>query len=83
MKLIELSQASNNTINILRVICAYLVVAIHTHPFEDINIKIGFIATQVIPRIAVPFFLQFQDIFIIDILKNTVMHLEIIQRDYL
>lgn len=40
----------------MRVICAYLVVAIHTHPFEDINIKIGFIATQVIPRIAVPFF---------------------------
>lgn len=31
-------------------------VAIHTHPFTDINATLGFMATKVIPRIAVPFF---------------------------
>ena len=26
-----------NSINYMKLICAFLVIAIHTHPFEDIN----------------------------------------------
>lgn len=44
------------SIDLMRVICAYMVVAIHVHPFEDINHNLGYIFTQIIPRIAVPFF---------------------------
>lgn len=46
----------NNSINIFKLICAFLVVAIHTHPFSDINSTLGFISTDVLTRIAVPFF---------------------------
>lgn len=45
-----------NSIDIFRLICALLVVAIHTHPFTDVNETIGFIVVQILPRIAVPFF---------------------------
>lgn len=33
-----------------------MVISIHVHPFEDINSELGYIFTQIIPRIAVPFF---------------------------
>lgn len=39
-----------------RIICAIFVVAVHTHPLYDINDKLGYIGTQIIPRIGVPFF---------------------------
>lgn len=45
-----------NSIDLMRVICAYMVVAIHTHPGQEYNTTISYIFTQVIPRIAVPFF---------------------------
>ena len=40
----------------MRVVCAYMVVAIHVHPFEEINSDIGYVFTQGVPRIAVSFF---------------------------
>ena len=46
----------NSSIDIFRIICAIMVIAIHTHPFEDINGRLSYVFTQVIPRIAVPFF---------------------------
>ena len=39
-----------------RIVAAILVVAIHTEPFLDQNAYVGFFASQVITRIAVPFF---------------------------
>ena len=46
----------NCTIDIFRYVCAIMVVAIHTAPFADINENLGYIFTEVVPRIAVPFF---------------------------
>ena len=46
----------NNSIDIFRLVCALLVVVIHTHPFADQNEIVGFIAVDVLPRMAVPFF---------------------------
>ena len=46
----------NNLIDVLRLICAYMVVAIHTHPLQECS-KLGtYILSSVIPQIAVPFF---------------------------
>lgn len=47
---------TNNSVNIMRLVCAYLVVAIHTEPLTDISTEAGFFATEVITKIAVPFF---------------------------
>lgn len=44
------------SIDLMRVVCTYMVVAIHVHPFEELNSSLGYIFEQVIPRIAVPFF---------------------------
>lgn len=46
----------NNSIDIFRYLCAVMVVAIHIHPFMDINVKLGYVCTQILPRIGVPFF---------------------------
>lgn len=46
----------NNSIDIFRILCAFMVVAIHTHPFYDVNETLGFIASELLTRIAVPFF---------------------------
>ena len=51
-----MNKTRNCSIDLFRLYCAVLVVAIHTSPFMDQNNKLGFISTQVIPRIAVPFF---------------------------
>ena len=45
-----------NSIDFFRLVCALLVVSIHTRPFEDQNDFWGFVFVQVLPRIAVPFF---------------------------
>ena len=52
----ELIGNRNNSIDIFRIVCAIMVVAIHTNPFVDSIPFLGYIMTQVIPRIAVPFF---------------------------
>lgn len=46
----------NNSIDIFRLICAILVIIIHTSPFYDIDQNFGFFIHQVITRVAVPFF---------------------------
>lgn len=46
----------NSSIDIFRIICAILVVSIHTRPFEEVNSYLGYVFYQVFPRIAVPFF---------------------------
>lgn len=51
-----MSENRNCSIDIFRLICAIMVVAIHTAPFVDQNDFIGYVATEVLPRIAVPFF---------------------------
>lgn len=45
-----------NSINYMKLICAFLVIAIHTHPFEDINKVLYYSFSEVLVRIAVPFF---------------------------
>lgn len=46
----------NCSIDIFRYLCAVLVVAVHTHPFTDVSRGLGDLFTQILPRIAVPFF---------------------------
>ncbi len=58
----------NCSLDIFRYICALLVVAIHIHPFMDINHSIGYFTTQVITRIAVPFFFAVSGYYFIKIL---------------
>ncbi len=36
-----------NSIDIFRLICAIMVVAIHTHPFEDIDSDLGYFFSQI------------------------------------
>ena len=45
-------------IDILRLIAAFMIVAIHTYPFEFISADIDFLITRVLFRVAVPFFLM-------------------------
>ena len=44
------------SIDLFRYLCAVLVVAVHTNPGTDIHQELGYICTQIIPRIGVPFF---------------------------
>ena len=46
----------NNSVNIMRLMCAYLVVVIHVDPLSDINVQVGFFVSEVMTRVAVPFF---------------------------
>ncbi len=44
------------SIDIFRYICALLVVSVHTHPFSELGEEFGYFFSQILPRIAVPFF---------------------------
>lgn len=44
------------SIDLFRYFCAILVVAIHTRPLEEINAPLGFVFSDIITRIGVPFF---------------------------
>lgn len=55
----------NVAVDIFRYISALMVVAIHIHPFTDLNSTMGFICTQVLPRIAVPYFFAISGYFYI------------------
>lgn len=46
----------NNSIDIFRIVCALMVVTIHTDPFVQINANLSYIITEVITKIAVPYF---------------------------
>lgn len=45
-------------IDMLRLIAAFMIVAIHTYPFEFISNDLDFLITRVLFRVAVPFFLM-------------------------
>lgn len=59
-----------NSIDIMRLIFAISVVAIHTHPFLEHNELISYIFSEVIGRIAVPFFFLISGYFFMMKLKN-------------
>ena len=44
------------SIDLFRYVCGVLVIAIHTRPMEEISQNLGYITSDVLPRIAVPFF---------------------------
>ena len=58
------------SIDFFRLVCALLVVVIHTEPLCDINEIIGFITIQILPRIAVPFFFCVSGYYYIDKLEK-------------
>lgn len=60
----------NNSIDIFRYICAVLIIAIHTEPFSDVNSALGYFCTEVITRIAVPFFFAVAGFFFIQKLEQ-------------
>lgn len=60
----------NNSIDIFRLICSILVVAIHTHPLKDFNLYLGYFATDILPRIAVPFFFAVSGYYYISMADN-------------
>ncbi len=54
--IINKTKHRNNAVDLFRLIAAFMVVAIHTNPFEDISNSLGFLVCQVLVRVAVPFF---------------------------
>ena len=58
------------SIDIFRYVCAVLVIAIHTRPFNEINTTLSYLASDVIPRIGVPFFFITSGYFYIRRLQN-------------
>lgn len=58
------------SIDIFRYICAIMVVSIHATPFLDINERLSYIFTNIIPRIAVPFFYAVAGYFFIQKLEK-------------
>lgn len=53
------------TLDKFKIICAILIIAIHTYPFLSINESLDFIFAHVICRIGVPFFLMVTGLFIL------------------
>lgn len=66
----DTKQKRNNAIDIFRYICAVMVVAIHNCPFAEINGTLAFICTEIIPRIAVPYFFAIAGYYYIPKLKT-------------
>ena len=46
----------NCSIDIFRYVCAIMVVGIHTQPLSEFSYEAGYIFSNIVPRIAVPFF---------------------------
>lgn len=62
------------SVDVFRLMCAVMVVIIHTHPLSEIGATADFITSQIIPRIGVPFFFASAGFFFIKSLlsgKNT------------
>lgn len=53
------------TLDKFKIICAILIIAIHTYPFLSINENLDFIFTHVFCRIGVPFFLMVTGFFVL------------------
>ena len=45
-----------NSIDVFRLVCAIMIVSIHTQPLSDINSFAGYFASGIITRFAVPYF---------------------------
>lgn len=60
----------NCSVDLFRYIAALMVVAIHTHPFVDINTNLGFVFTEMVTRIGVPFFFGIAGYFYIQKLES-------------
>lgn len=60
----------NCTIDIFRYVCAIMVVMIHVCPLEEFSGNLGFITSNIIPRIAVPFFFIVSGYYYIQKLEN-------------
>ena len=52
-------------IDVIRLVMAFMIVAIHTYPFECISNSLDFIITRVLFRVAVPFFLMITGYFVL------------------
>lgn len=63
-------KARNCSIDIFRYVCAILAVGIHTHPLADFSYEAGYIFGNIVPRIAVPFFLAAAGYFYIQKLER-------------
>lgn len=46
----------NNSIDLFRLLCAVMVISIHTAPLSDVSEGLGDLSTNILPRIAVPYF---------------------------
>ena len=53
------------TLDKFKIICAILIIAIHTYPFLSINENLDFIFTHIFCRIGVPFFLMVTGFFVL------------------
>ena len=55
-KMEQNNNISFNSIDVFKLICALLIVCIHTDPLENYNILANYILVDIFARIAVPFF---------------------------
>lgn len=83
----SINKTRNNSIDIFRLLCAIMVVAIHTAPFSDVSESLGDLCTNILPRIAVPFFFAAAGYFYISALEKgkdpTIPYLKRILSTYL
>jgi len=59
-----------NSIDIFRLVCAVLIVSIHTHPLSEVSSFADHLISGIIARFAVPFFLVVSGYFYFDKLNN-------------
>ena len=60
----------NCSIDIFRYVCAIMVVMIHVRPLEEFSEHLGYVTSNIIPRIAVPFFFVVSGYYYIQKLEN-------------
>lgn len=77
--MIIVNKGRNNSIDFFRYISALLVVAIHTNPATEINPYLGYFCSQILPRIAVPFFFCVSGYFYIEKLNKVTEKREMVK----
>lgn len=60
-----MEQKSLGGFDYFKIICAFLVVAIHTSPLASVNTEVDFIFARIVGRVAVPFFLMVSGYFLL------------------
>ncbi len=76
----------NCSIDIFRIFCAFSVVAVHAHPFKEINSSLYFFFCEISSRIAVPFFFTVIGYYFFKKLENGISVISYIKKlfkDYL